>query len=234
MLKLSQFGASYKTPEVVYLASTNQLKRLLLTFRTRYSCATTSFAWHNALLYVANTCLPLHPYQTTSASASGKHVQGVITARTGSGPAVEDPHRRAWFLACIDGYRALAPQFHLVHGIVQGLLSMSMQAGLLSTTEAKALMDGVRADTQHLSQYYHNSGGRPDDAPHTADDEVDSVADGTIHDVDTRLEAWRGGETFVVDLNMAAVDPSAALLRVLTQSFDEMAMLEEFTTISET
>lgn len=145
---------------------------------------------------------------------------------------MEDPHRRAWFLACIDGYRALAPQFHLVQGIVQGLLSMGMQAGLLSTTEGKALMDGVRAETQHLSQYYHNSNGRPDDDPHTADAAVAEVADGTVHEVSVRLEPWKGGETFVVDLNMAAVDPSAALLQVLTQSFDDMAMLEEFTTIS--
>lgn len=167
--------------------------------------------WHNALLYVANACVPLRSVQP-----KGKQVDSQDAEHGGgssSSKLVEDPHRRAWFLACIDGYRALAPQFGIVNSIVQGLLGMAVQGGLLSIAEGRALMTRVKRDARRSSQLGHQQAGdrsRYADLPDPA---------GLV---DTR--------SFVVDLNTAAVDPNAASIQVLTRTFDEMAMFDEFTT----
>lgn len=163
-------------------------------------------SWHNALLYVANACVPLHLVQP-----KGKQVDSLDGPEVGMS-LIGDPHRRAWFLACIDGYRALAPQFGIVNGIVQGLLSMAVQAGLLSIAEGRAFMQRVTKDTKHLSSQNTRQ----------AWDQLQYANLPSVGGPQTRQ--------FVVDLNTAAVDPSAASVQVLTRIFDEMAMFDEFTT----
>ncbi|KAH8747471.1 hypothetical protein F5883DRAFT_474402 [Diaporthe sp. PMI_573] len=160
---LDRFTADNPTPEGVCNASVNQLKHLILIFRSRYSCATSTMLWQNALLYVANACLPLQ--------------RGPLPNLDG-----------AWFTACTDALRALAPQFGIVTGIVQGILSMAILKGSIPAVEGRAIMDQLKADAE------------------------------------------RGGNSFVIDLNEASVNPSAASLDVLARAFDELAMFDEFTT----
>ncbi|KAH8754767.1 hypothetical protein F5883DRAFT_431032, partial [Diaporthe sp. PMI_573] len=165
--RLGTFAAADdSTPEDIYDASVSQLKHLILIFRSKYTCAVSTMLWQNALIYVANACLPLQ----------------------------QDADREKWFAACIDALRALAPQFSIVTGIVQGILSMAILKGCISAAEGRAIMGQLKADTEA------------------------SVAS--------------SGNGFVIDLNEAAVNPSAASLDVLARAFDELAMFDEFTTVS--
>lgn len=206
-LKLARFSAENKTAEHLCLASTNQLKHHILTIRSQHSSATTSFLWHNALLYVANSCLSFG-----SLKASDERIDSQGLEASG---LAEDPHRRLWYMACIDGYRALAPQFQIVNGIVQGLLSMGIRDGLLSRAEGKAIMNGMRADKECSSRF---------DGQHSGRQPLDEYTWG-IHST-IYPESPRARNSFVVDLNMSAVNTHAALLQALVQSLDEMTVFE--------
>lgn len=143
----------------------------------------------------------------------------------GAGSMVEeDPYRRLWYLACIDSYRALAPQFPVVRGIVQGLLSMGIRDGMLSTAEGKALMDRVKTETEHKSRFHRRY---PERQPLER-----YLVPGIGAALDPEPRKYKNA--FVVDLNTAAVNTQAASLQVLVQSFDEMTMFEEFTTMQDT
>ncbi|KAK3933992.1 hypothetical protein QBC46DRAFT_325783 [Diplogelasinospora grovesii] len=111
--RLAGFSSEQSTPAAVYAASVNQLKRLVLLYRTRYPSAHFTFLWHTALLYVANAMISADP------------------AEEG------DPGSLlVWFRLCLAGYLDLLPSFRVVEGIVQGLLSMAMRKGIMSATEA--------------------------------------------------------------------------------------------------
>lgn len=217
---LNRISTERRTPEDVCLASVNQLKHLVLTFRTRYNCATTSVSWHNALLYVANTCLPTH-----QGSLKGNRLFGQESS--GSGTAdLEDSHGRTWFLACIDSYRGLAPQFTIFKSIMQGLLSIAMQRGLISTTEGRSLMDEINTDMEQSTEYYRQH------SEHLQDEQpwqMECSGDTDLGDT-SGLPDRTGRNTFVVDLNTAVVDLDAASVDALIRTFEGIAMLDEFTT----
>lgn len=330
--RLDNFPADNPTPEGVCHASVNQLKHLILIFRSRYRCAASTMLWQNALLYVANACLPLQrgppPPQAQSPGGgpatidddtSVDQMEGLTmtttTSTTAAGGAAadddelqpgetadddepeEDAHRRKWFTACIDALRALAPQFGIVTGIVQGILSMAILKGSIAAVQGRAVMDQLKADTEvpsrHRREYFSRFPPRGA-ADAIADDNVDggsggsrviaTMMDGAV-DVDddegvaagaaggvvvgggggpregSEAAAGRvvygssgarggeggalglaaaglvnlpgahpGGNGFVIDLNEASVNPSAASLDVLARAFDELAMFDEFTT----
>lgn len=315
--RLDNTPADNPTPEGVCNASVNQLKHLILIFRSRYPCADLTMLWQNALLYVANACLPLQRMQRSPIQAAGALVidgddagvdqmEGVTsTTTTTTTTAAEDDdwvdqadeseddvHRRKWFTACIDALRALAPRFGIVTGIVQGILSMAILKGSIAAVEGRAIMDQLKADTEVSARHrrehfarsdaaggsagggsggggggggvgmsttavvdgepereegpgaggaggvvvggnqgdregseafgrvvYGSSGGRTGDAPGL-------VISGLVN----LPGAKRGGNGFVIDLNEASVNPSAASLDVLARAFDELAMFDEFTT----
>lgn len=294
--RLDNFPADNPTPEGVCNASVNQLKHIILLFRSRYPGATFTMLWQNALLYVANACLPLqhsppHPAEAVVDGDTGADQMGGVTATAvedgdwlvdEADEPEEDAHRRKWFMACIDALRALAPQFGIVTGIVQGILSMAILKGSIAAVEGRAIMDQLKADTEirirHRREHFY---GRPDAGPSQTvvdgnDDEDDGledadeaessgvgvVADGVVGGPESREGsevvgrvvygssggrsgdgpglvssgllnlpgAQRGGNRFVIDLNEASVNPSAASLDVLARAFDELAMFDEFTT----
>lgn len=311
--RLANFPADDPTPKGVCHASVNQLKHLILIFRSRYPCATSTMLWQNALLYVANACLPLQrglaypagAVDGQDASADQDQMEGVMitaaaAAEDGELPpgvadgdddeSEEDAYRRKWFTACIDALRALAPQFGIVTGIVQGILSMAILKGSIAAVEGRAVMDQLKADTEvpsrHRREYFSRSPRAADGSGGSGSSRIATMVDGDVGvDEDEGVGAgggaggavavgggsrrregsevaagrvvygssgvrggeggaWGlatsglvnlpganpGGNGFVIDLNEASVNPSAASLDVLARAFDELAMFDEFTT----
>ena len=275
---LDNLPADDPTPAGICRASVNQLKHLILVFRSRYPSATSSMLWQNALLYVANACLPLNQ------AGAADRMEGVTPTAAGDdgeladewdGPE-EDAHRRKWFMACVDALQALAPQFEIVTGIVQGILSMAILKGSIAAVEGRAIMDRIKADTEAPSRHRREhfalnsagggGGAAPDDGPEQQEEEGEgeegeeggetSLSDGlregseevarvvygssggrsgdgpglTFSGLLNLPGAQRGGNGFVIDLNEASVNPSAASLDVLARAFDELTMFDEFTT----
>ncbi|POS78990.1 hypothetical protein DHEL01_v202620 [Diaporthe helianthi] len=328
---LGEFAADDPSPEGVCNASVNQLKHIILIFRARHPCADATMLWQNALLYVANACLPLqrrpaapntgsqHPRPTAAAGglagggAGGSGVgpgedpmEGVMMTTSSSPPpgavleeqseqadeeaaeeSGEDADRRKWFTACIDALRALAPRFGIVTGIVQGILSMAILKGSIPAVEGRAIMDQLKAVAEVSSRHRRanfpphsardegghsraaraaavggggGSGGGDDEGEELEEDEegggvggvggseregseaVGRVLYGSFGGLGTDGAglsagglvnlpgAQRGGSSFVIDLNEASVNPSAASLDVMARAFDELAMFDEFTT----
>jgi len=178
---LDKFAADNPTPEGVCDASINQLKHLILIFRSKYPCATSSMLWQNVLLYVANACLPLQrgplPNLAGAVGSNEDQMEGVTPTTPGamedSNPedgeiaeSEEDIDRRKWFTAYIDALRALAPQFGIVTGIVQGILSMAILKGSMPEIKGRAIMDQLKADAEVSSHHrrahfspHHTPGG---------------------------------------------------------------------------
>ncbi|KAJ0108827.1 c6 transcription factor [Diaporthe amygdali] len=271
--RLDGFDTDEPTPEGLCNASVNQLKHLILVFRSRYPCATYSMLWQNALLYIANACLPLQrtvpslqaqPDGTTDERAAGPR-KGVIDDEGSADEREEseeddDMDRRKWFMACVDALRALAPQFGIVTGIVQGILSMAILKGFMAAVDGRAIMDQLKAETelsrQHRREHFARSQGGAMPATAAAAEFTDGQVDGQVDGVETTSRvtygssggqlsagsgpylrglanlpgAQAGGNGFVIDLNEASVNPSAASLDVLARAFDELAMFDEFTT----
>lgn len=126
-MELLSFSAEQRSIRDVCLASMNQLKHLVLVFRTRYSCASSSFVWHNALLYVANDCLSAQPPSPTDEAAQEDAEFSITNDET--------TKRMIWFMACVDGYKALEPQFPILSSVMEGLLSTGMEKGLITVAE---------------------------------------------------------------------------------------------------
>ena len=299
--RLDDFSTDNPTPEGICIASVNQLRHLILVFRSRYPYATCTMLWQNALLYVANASLPLPrrrpplidgPSRGAHGDGDSDQMDGVTTTlvEDGDPPAdetdvsQEDAHRSKWFTACIDALRALAPQFSIVTGIVQGILSMAILKGSIPAVQGRAIMDQLKADTEASSRYRraHFSSGGAGGASQTEEadvldgeeDEEGASGDGIMDLVGGHSEgegretpvgrvgyrssgrlgvggrgggkgtnlapgsglvvnlpgAQLGGNRFVIDLDEASVNPSAACLGVLARAFDELAMFDEFTT----
>lgn len=272
---LADSGADNATPEGICDASVNQLKHLILMLRSKYACATYTMLWQNALLYVANACLPLQRGDGAGAEPMEDVVMTTTTVEDGGLAAdepeesEEDAQRRKWFTACIDALRALAPQFGIAAGIVQGILSMAILKGSILAVEGRAIMDQLKADTEISSRHRRahfpppgaaipnqaavtdgdaedvdgSAGGGDVDGEREGSEAVGRVAYGssggiqggdgtgsTLSGLVNLPGAKRGGNGFVIDLNEASVNPSAASLDVLSRAFDELAMFDEFTT----
>lgn len=282
--ELAAFAAEDPTPEGVCGASVNQLKHIILIFRSKYPCATSTMLWQNALLYVANACLPLQGGPTPTLAPTEGRMEGVTTvtpgevndgdrADQGLDESKEDAERRKWFTACVDALGALAPQFGIVTGIVQGILSMAILKGSIPAVEGRAIMDQLKAAAE-VSRRHRRAQFFLCTAPGAAggsnvgtregeeyDDEGGVLCTGGFGPSDREVSEavgrvpWRslgglgadgaglhtsglvnlpgaqcGGNSFVIDLNEASVNPSAASLEVLARAFDELAMFDEFTT----
>lgn len=106
------FSSVSSSPEAVFLASVNQLKRLLLAYKASFVSANHCFLWHTGLLYVANAMLR-------------KQELGM------------DPEWDTWFQMCLSGYRDLFRCFKMAETIYRSLLSMAMRNGVVTSAEAQ-------------------------------------------------------------------------------------------------
>ena len=113
---MDSFTSEASCPETAFLASSHQLKRLLLVYRARFPSADYCFLWHTALLYVANEVLR-------------KQTLGI------------DSDWELWFRLCLSGYRDLFRCFKMAKVIYRGLLSMAMRNGVMTATDAQEAIE---------------------------------------------------------------------------------------------
>lgn len=114
--RLTTFSAADSSPDMVYTASVNQLKHLIVQYRSESISSTYSILWHTGLLYLANAMLK----NTT------------------------DPEWHLYLLLCIYGYESLSRPYRISETIVQGILSMTMRESHMTGTEANRIINEIR------------------------------------------------------------------------------------------
>ncbi|KAK7755965.1 hypothetical protein SLS62_001907 [Diatrype stigma] len=114
--RMATFSAWDSGPDAAYTASVNQLKSLIVDYRTNHMASTYSILWHSGLIYLANAVL-----QDTS-----------------------DPEWRVYFLLCIYGYESLSRPYRISEVIAQGLLSMTLRDTDMTATEARKIKDDLK------------------------------------------------------------------------------------------
>jgi len=171
-VRLESFTSQQASPEAICLASTAQLGQITITYLQKCSSASHSFLWSTALLYFANAALR----ELAQVSESSEKLADLRT--------------------CFLGYQRLHRPFRLSQGIVRSLLSMALRQGLLTSSEARAIIKDSNENAKH----------------HRGSDEVQAP--------------------FVVDLDLATMNPTAAHVESLAAEFEELAILNEFTVIT--
>lgn len=225
---------------------------MVLIFRTRYSCAKVSFLWHNALLYIANACLPIL-VDPSGEENEGRHTDGVQGETDGVENTQDDnsdindnSRQKIWFLACLEGYRALAPQFAIAKGIFQRLVEMAIRRGGITAEEARVLMDQMTNDSERpLRVQGHQHGpdtrgrtmttsrARPyEHSQPVPDFGMGSSRSGGFYGppIPPQSTSQEATSSFITNLNLAAVNPSAASINALTRHLDGLVMPGTFTT----
>ncbi|RYO90667.1 hypothetical protein DL766_002864 [Monosporascus sp. MC13-8B] len=113
--RMATFSAWDSSPDAAFAASVNQLKTLIVEYRTNYMASAYSILWHSGLMYLANAML-----RDTS-----------------------DPEWRLYFLLCIYGYESLSRPYRISEVIAQGLLSMTLRDTNMSASEARKIMEDL-------------------------------------------------------------------------------------------
>lgn len=112
--QLKTFSSLDRSINAAYTASVNQLKHLIVEYRSQHAASTYSILWHNGLIYLVNAILRSN-----------------------------DPEWRMYLLLCIYGYERLSRCFRSAEVITQGLLAMTMRDTNLSGTEAHKIMGEI-------------------------------------------------------------------------------------------
>lgn len=160
--------------DVVYRASVDQLKRLVLFYLVKFDSTTHSALWRPALIYALNALIRdarLSPKRTRS---------------------------REWmfyFRVCMFGLSKQLPCYHITDKVVRGIFSMAVRDQVVSRTEATKMLNEMRREA-----------GTKDQA------EVDDMITND------------GKGSFIIDLDLALLDPPAAIVDVLVDQFDNLAM----------
>ena len=110
--QLKTFPALDSSPDAVFTASLNQLKRLALIYRSNYSQASYALQWHHACLYIANAVLD----------------------------EPTNPEWHSYFMLCIYGYLDLSISFRTASLVLKGLLAMAVEKGAMSIAEARDVL----------------------------------------------------------------------------------------------
>jgi hypothetical protein len=115
--RLRTFSSPNSSAAAVFNASIDQLKRLIVTYRTGYKSSAYTILWHTALVYVANAVL-----LNAEKSESGMF----------------------YFLLCLYGYEGLRRSWRMTEAVVKGILSMKLRDGGISSVAARRILDDVR------------------------------------------------------------------------------------------
>ncbi|KAI0468298.1 hypothetical protein F4859DRAFT_506155 [Xylaria cf. heliscus] len=113
--RLMTFTARDSTPDTAYAASVQQLKQLIVEYRSRHAASTYSILWHNGLIYLVNAML-----------------------------RCIDPDWRLYLLLCIYGYERLRRPYRISEVVTQGLLTMTMRDTNMSGDEAYKIMEELK------------------------------------------------------------------------------------------
>jgi len=122
--RLSSFPTELATPEAVYTASVEQLKRLLLLYRLRYRHAGLSVLWQTAIIYVANAMIR----------------EAGVAAQD---PDASPPSEQEWGFyldLCLVGLQDLCVSFRAFGFITQGIMSMALRNAAIPTEKAARVL----------------------------------------------------------------------------------------------
>ncbi|KAK8013763.1 hypothetical protein PG991_009356 [Apiospora marii] len=111
-LRLRTFSAVDRTPLAAYMASVNQLKHLIVHFRSNYEASTCTLLWHTAMTYVANAMLR----------------------------DSQDPEWYQYLLLCLYGYETLRRPFRVAEAIGRALLTMMLRDKKITSAEAHGVL----------------------------------------------------------------------------------------------
>ncbi|XXG96160.1 hypothetical protein Hte_002439 [Hypoxylon texense] len=114
--RLVTFAVWDSSPDAAYAASVNQLKHLVVEYRSKSVASTYSILWHTGLLYLANDMLK----------------------------DTQDPEWRLYLMLCIYGYESLSRPYRISEIIVQGLLSMTMRETDMTGSEAQRIINEIK------------------------------------------------------------------------------------------
>jgi hypothetical protein len=120
-LKLTTFSTTDSSPEQVFVASLEQLKRMAVEYRISQLSATHSILWHDALLYVANAVIN----------------------------DTRDPDWQFYFTMCLWGYIKLYPSFQVAGGILQSLLYLAISLERIDLQTARQILFHLRLRGGH-------------------------------------------------------------------------------------
>ncbi|KAB5531442.1 hypothetical protein GE09DRAFT_1252159 [Coniochaeta sp. 2T2.1] len=126
-LPLKSFEAGHDPGSVgiVYKASVDQLKRLVLFYLSKYTVATHSALWRPALIHVLNSL--------------------IRDARL----SPEPKDTREWsfyFRTCMMGLSKQLPCFPVTDRVIQGILSMAVRDGIMSRGDASTMLEDLRRE----------------------------------------------------------------------------------------
>ncbi|KAI0127278.1 hypothetical protein BJ170DRAFT_694094 [Xylariales sp. AK1849] len=122
--RMRTFASPESFPDNAYTASVNQLKSLVVEYRSNHQASTYSVLWHTGLLYLANATL----HNT------------------------EDPEWRLYFMLCIYGYESLRRPYPMSDVVIQGLLSMTLRYTDMPGSEARQILDSINKNgLRHVS-----------------------------------------------------------------------------------
>ncbi|KAH7025693.1 uncharacterized protein B0I36DRAFT_433325 [Microdochium trichocladiopsis] len=110
--RLTTFAADDNSAIAAYKASTNQLKRLILDYRTNHEASAYSILWHTGLLYLVNAML-------------GRP---------------RDPDWHIYFLLCIHGYENLRRPYLISEAIGKSLLALTLRKTDMPAEEARRIL----------------------------------------------------------------------------------------------
>ncbi|CRK30638.1 hypothetical protein BN1723_014401 [Verticillium longisporum] len=114
--RLTTFSSRRSSAEAAFKASVNQLKRLIVVYRSEYQSSAYTILWHTALIYVANAVL----------KDKG------------------DPEWRFYFLHCVYGYESLRKSYRLAEAIGRALLAMTLRNGDITGLEARTILQQLK------------------------------------------------------------------------------------------
>ncbi|KAK1966488.1 hypothetical protein LY78DRAFT_51898 [Colletotrichum sublineola] len=123
--QLPAFQSAEATPDAVYAASVNQLRRIVLLYRQKYSKSSYCLCWSSALLYLANAML--------AEAKVSRH----------------EPEWRFYFRLCIACLQTLYTGFRLAKGITLSLLSMALESGVMEISQARDIKRDLELRGRH-------------------------------------------------------------------------------------
>ncbi|KAI8673520.1 Zn(2)-C6 fungal-type domain-containing protein [Fusarium keratoplasticum] len=122
-LRLGSFTAPKATPEAAYLASVNQLKRLLLMYRLNFRTAMFSVVWQTGLIYVANAMM--------------REVKS------------NSNEWRYYLYLCMAGLEDLYASYRVFGSIAKAILGIAIEHGALRTSEARRITNELEDLGRH-------------------------------------------------------------------------------------
>ncbi|TWU74250.1 hypothetical protein ED733_004393 [Metarhizium rileyi] len=117
--RLRTFSNLESSPDKVCMASVNQLKQLIVNYRSNFASASYTILWHMALTYLANDLL-YNP---------------------------KDDNWFFYFQLCLYGYERLCPCWRVAKAIARALLSLAIRKGDISSSTARQVWSNIERNS---------------------------------------------------------------------------------------